>query len=452
MKLLTKTIRSINELQSHILERSPSLLLASKTSTVLPYDSMRDWLKSEFPSDNRYLELVDLSQLPRKISCDNEGFMEILGPVTWQEMKAEASSRNFLVKTSPTEELAAVLSGVATSATGERCFGYGTLRSQLKEVSFMDYTGEIRTLKKENDFVNLDFSISEKQKIKKYDEYYKNYADFKNAPFPRFKKETDLLTGTEGQLGVITRAVIELTPNVENTYIFFTLPKWEENYDPHLEIFSLVQELRDKVFACELLDSNSLSVLPKDMIPKTDSDLIFLEMEEKSFEEVFEKLISKVSLVKEEDIFQMSAKKCRELRMAVPRATFEDNSKRGVVKMGTDVQVRPQDFKRLLDYYRTWTCKGIRFNLFGHFGDAHLHFNFLPTQSEVDKCQTLLNQLYLWVAEIKGSPFAEHGVGLIKKKYMNYFYESEHKEVFKILKMKFDPHNQFFPIGFMGVL
>ena len=75
--------------------------------------------------------------------------------------------------------------------------------------------------------------------------------------------------------------------------------------------------------------------------------------------------------------------------MNVPRAIFEVNSKMGVVKKGTDVQIGPEKFKILLDYYRGWTKKGLKYTLFGHFGDGHLHFNFMPTKVEVENCQNL---------------------------------------------------------------
>ena len=52
---------------------------------------------------------------------------------------------------------------------------------------------------------------------------------------------------------------------------------------------------------------------------------------------------------------------------------------------------------------------------------------------------------------MKGSPFAEHGIGLFKKKFMNDFYGDNQREMFGILKKKLDPKNQFFPSGFMNI-
>lgn len=146
----------------------------------------------------------------------------------------------------------------------------------------------------------------------------------------------------------------------------------------------------------------------------------------------------------------MEASKCRDLRVSVPRAIFEANTRMGVTKKGTDVQVRGEDFKKLLDYYRVLSEKGVAYNLFGHFGDAHLHFNFMPTPDKNDYCNELLETLYVKVLEWKGSPFAEHGIGVIKRKFIEPFYSEHQKEIFRKLKTTYDPKGQFFPEGFMS--
>ena len=137
--------------------------------------------------------------------------------------------------------------------------------------------------------------------------------------------------------------------------------------------------------------------------------------------------------------------------MKVPRLTFERNSQMGVVKKGTDVQMPTDKFKNLLDIYREMGKVGIEYNLFGHFGDAHLHFNFMPTKNDASKCDEILENLYKQVKELQGSPFAEHGIGLIKQKFIKEFYTQDQLEFFQILKQVYDPKNKFFPTGFMSI-
>ena len=135
--------------------------------------------------------------------------------------------------------------------------------------------------------------------------------------------------------------------------------------------------------------------------------------------------------------------------MTIPRLTFEQNARMGVTKKGTDVQVSPERFKELLAFYRKFSQLGIPYNLFGHFGDAHLHFNFMPKPEEETTCQSELEALYETVRSWDGSPFAEHGIGIIKQKFISSYLEPIHFEMFKLLKSKLDPKKVLFPQGFM---
>ena len=74
----------------------------------------------------------------------------------------------------------------------------------------------------------------------------------------------------------------------------------------------------------------------------------------------------------------------------------------------------------------------------------------MPTPVQLDSCDELFEELYKEVKSWSGSPFAEHGVGVIKKKFIKHFYGKNQLAMFKTLKYKFDPRNQFFPNGFMG--
>jgi glycolate oxidase len=424
------------DIVAHLKNSIPTLYHSSQTSTVIPFENMNGLLGAE-------TVLGNLSTMGGSMELLPNGDLKVVGFVTWKDAKEFCLSKGREIMTSPTEELAGVLSGIATSCTGERSFGFKNLRSQIVELVYLDYNGEERTL---NSTKKLECGIN----LSDYQNDFSFYGQFKNAPFPRLEVESDLMTGTEGQLGVIVSAVLKTIEHFTGSYIFMLLPKWEDNFEPHLELFKAVQNFRSRVFACELLDSNSLSYLPKEKNPGQDNDVVFLEIRKNDFENVYEELISQLTLIDEDHIFEMEGSKCRDLRVSVPRAIFEANGRMGVTKKGTDVQVSPDKFKELLMYYRKLGKLGVEYNLFGHFGDAHLHFNFMPTASKSEFCNVELEKLYSQVLLWHGSPFAEHGIGLLKKKFITPFYSETQKTVFRALKKKFDPNGQFFPEGFMS--
>ncbi len=431
----TKSFYSNPDVIAHLKTGLPTLFHSSQTSTVIPFEKIEGMLKSD-------TVLGNLSTIKGNLEMLSNGNLKVSGFVTWKEAKEFCLSHKREIMTSPTEELAGVLAGIATSCTGERSFGFRNLRSQIVELTYLDHDGVEHTLSATK---KLDCGID----LSAYQKDFAHYAQYKNAPYPRLEFETDLMTGTEGQLGVINSAVLKTIEHFPETYIFMLLPKWEVNFEPHLELFQAVQNFRERVRACELLDSNSLSYLPPEKNPGKDNDVVFLEIRKDDFENIYEDLLSHLTLLNEDQIFEMDATKCRDLRVSVPRAIFEVNSRMGVTKKGTDVQVSAEKFKDLMLFYRKLGTHGVPYNLFGHFGDAHLHFNFMPTPDKENFCNKELESLYEQVLTWKGSPFAEHGIGLLKRKFIAPFYSETQKTVFRALKKKFDPKGQFFPEGFM---
>lgn len=82
--------------------------------------------------------------------------------------------------------------------------------------------------------------------------------------------------------------------------------------------------------------------------------------------------------------------------------------------------------------------------LYGHIGDGNLHINILkPKELElsefVSKCEEVNHVLFKQLKELGGSISAEHGVGLLKKPYLEYSRSSEEIHIMKELKKVFDP-------------
>jgi FAD/FMN-containing dehydrogenase len=440
MAYITKTFYSFEDLIGHIKAHQPSFYFSSKTSTVIPYDKLESLLPWE--KDTYYL--CDLSKLPPHMELKSNGNLILRGSVSWEDAKKFLRSKGRNLKTSPTEQLALITAGIATSCTGERCFGFGNMRSQVVSLKYLDFNGDEKELKREQDFK------TNSPLLKPYQQDFNAYKSFKNAPYPRFEKAIDLMIGTEGQMGIVSEVEIETVENFDLTYVFMLLPRWEDNYEPHMEIFHAVQNQREAILSCELLDSNCMNYLKPDEKLGQDQDVIFLEVKSDRFEEIYSNLLCHLKHISADDVFEIAENKFHHVRAGVPRAIFEENSKMGVVKVGTDCQVAGDRFPELIKFYREASKIGVRYCLFGHFGDAHLHYNYMPSKDQTPQCLKKFEQLYDHVYEWKGSPFAEHGIGLIKQKYIKKFQGPNQIHLFQDLKKEHDPFNQFFPQGFMN--
>ncbi|SFR52877.1 FAD/FMN-containing dehydrogenase [Marinobacter daqiaonensis] len=87
---------------------------------------------------------------------------------------------------------------------------------------------------------------------------------------------------------------------------------------------------------------------------------------------------------------------------------------------------------------------------FGHIGDGNLHLNILKPEAMAkeeffDKCQ----QVNTWVFDIvqrhRGSISAEHGVGLVKKGYLQYTRSPAEIDYLRGIKQVFDPNGVMNP-------
>ncbi len=82
---------------------------------------------------------------------------------------------------------------------------------------------------------------------------------------------------------------------------------------------------------------------------------------------------------------------------------------------------------------------------FGHIGDGNLHLNILkPEGLEKDAFFEKCQQVNKWVFDIvkrhRGSVSAEHGVGLVKKDYLQYTRSPEEIAYLRAIKQVFDPN------------
>jgi FAD/FMN-containing dehydrogenase len=81
---------------------------------------------------------------------------------------------------------------------------------------------------------------------------------------------------------------------------------------------------------------------------------------------------------------------------------------------------------------------------FGHVGDGNLHLNLLrPLDMELDeflrRCHGFDPKMYALVREFGGSVSAEHGIGLLKRDYLDHTRSAREIESMRAIKKIFDP-------------
>jgi D-lactate dehydrogenase (cytochrome) len=95
-----------------------------------------------------------------------------------------------------------------------------------------------------------------------------------------------------------------------------------------------------------------------------------------------------------------------------------------VHKIGTDMAVPDDALRDYLKYYREiLETQGLEYVIFGHIGNNHLHVNMLPRNNEevhqgMDNYMTFAKR----AVELGGTVAAEHGIGKLKRAFLEAMY------------------------------
>ncbi|HKN82615.1 MAG TPA: FAD-linked oxidase C-terminal domain-containing protein, partial [Pyrinomonadaceae bacterium] len=132
----------------------------------------------------------------------------------------------------------------------------------------------------------------------------------------------------------------------------------------------------------------------------------------------------------------------REFRHQLPVLMNEWFAHYNQRKVSTDMAVPDKAFAGLFQFYREQLrASGLRYTIFGHIGDSHVHVNILPrNDTEGAHARELYVQFLKYAASVGGTLSAEHGVGKLKREYLRIFYTDDQLREMAALKRAFDPN------------
>ncbi len=375
-------------------------------------------------------------------------------------------SGDFTFPVDPTE-MSAWLGGiVACNASGARTFIHGAVRDWVYRIQVVLINGDIldiergQVMAEDGKFqITLSDGTATDIPVPSY-----KMPDTKNAAGLFAKPDMDLIDlfiGSEGILGVITEVELGLNKmpdNIMTVMAFF--PSEEDAIDFVYEIRAPNTPVPMNFL--EYFDSNAIEMIKEKatssgirvpaMSPETKA-IVFFEfsytdetMESKVMG--LEEILNRHNTSSESSWAGMDRselQKMKTVRHFVPETVnaiiaMRKAEHHEVHKIGTDMAVPDEALRDYLKFYRdTLEAQGMEYVIFGHVGDNHLHVNMLPRNNEEVK-QGMDNYMLFAkkAVELGGTVAAEHGIGKLKRGFLEVMYGEKGIQEMQAVKRALD--------------
>lgn len=411
-----------------------------------------------------FAELKEQVREGQTVAC-----IEVGAGVTLKELQDHlaAVAPSYFFPVDPTEMSATVGGAINTNASGARSYHYGAMRRWVEQLTVVLASGHVATFRRGDIEVGQDgaLSLSVQGIVRTVKLASIRKPQTKNVIGYEFHPgldAVDLLVGSEGTLAVVTAAVLRLEPLPKGRLYFL---QFFDSEDAAVAFVGALRQSSLAVLAIEYFDKNSLQLLRQNaatlnsraatMLKESTTAGIFcdfvVESEERLLEvyELLEAELSKLGCSMEDSLAGTEDRDLRDIKVfrhAVPENINRILAERkkqmpALHKISTDMSVPPESFQAMNQFYKeTLQKENLEYYIFGHIGDYHLHVNIIPrTEAELLRAKELYKIFAEKVVALHGAVAAEHGIGRIKKPFMQLQYDSETLGVMRQLKKFFDP-------------
>lgn len=309
---------------------------------------------------------------------------------------------------------------IATNAGGIRVIRYGMMRQQV---------------------LGLEAVLSDGTVVSSLNKMLKNNAGYDLK---------QLFIGSEGTLGIVTRAVLRLQPHMPSEQTALVAVP---SFDALTQLLGLVsQELANSLSAFEALWNNHYKLMTTESGKHTP-----LLADDSPFYAIIETL----GLDDERDAehFSQVLQKALEAGLITDAVLANSRAQRQVIwAVREDIEILVKELKPMFSYdvslpiphmdaYVELLEQGLKAQwpqagkmvVFGHLGDGNLHIMITVRDDSPESRRQVEQLVYSPLKKYGGSVSAEHGIGLEKRDYLSICRSSEEVALMKRMKIALDP-------------
>ena len=367
--------------------------------------------------------VVHFSKMDKIIKIDKENLIAIVEPnVVIGKLNKELDKENLFFPPDPSNLAVSTVAGaIALSSGGPRTFKYGSTK---------DYV------------INLEVVLANGSIIETSKNLAKNVTGY---------NITSLFTGSEGTLGIITKATLKLIPKPQTRLLTLAY------FDDLIDAAKCVNNIINSGFmpsVVDLLDNTTIKTIenynPVGLFTDKEAMLLIeldgfnesVKHELKILKDILlksasSKIIQTETEAENENIWKTRRSAFSALAQLKPNVVTED-----IVVPRTKIVDFVKFCQSLSKKYEIITA------VMGHAADGNIHPNFalnLEDKKEKENFEKLKDELFNYAVTIGGTLSGEHGIGTHKKKYIESAIDKNTLDLMKSMKKLLDKDNIFNP-------
>ncbi len=365
--------------------------------------------------------MIDTTLMNHVLELDEENLTLTVEPgVLLMELRNYVEERGFYYPPDPGEKSATIGGNISTNAGGMTAVKYGVTRDYVRSLEVVLADGTIMQLG---------------GKVVKNSSGY----DLK-----------DMVIGSEGTLAFVTKAILKLLPLPKKSVsLLVPFPTLEQA----IGTVPLIIQAKSVPTAIEFMEREVILDAEEYLgrkFPDNQADAyLLLKFDGNTMEEIASYYDETAQICLDQGAIDILIADTEERSLPVwkTRGAFLEAIKASTSMMDeVDVVVPRNKVNAFVEFVHQLRQEiGIRIKSFGHAGDGNLHVYILRDDLPEDKWQDLLgiamNRMYAKAHDLRGQVSGEHGIGLVKKPYLNESLPEASLVLMRGIKKVFDPNN-----------
>lgn len=388
----------------------------NKGLKIVPRGAGTGMAGGAIPINSRSI-IVSLEKMREILEINPKNFTVTLQPgVINGELQKELTIYELFYPPDPASlDYCTIGGNVATNAGGPRAIKYGVTRNYVLELETVLSTGGVLTL---------------------------GGKTFKRVTGYEIK---ELLIGSEGTLGIISKVTLRVLPQPEEVITLLI------NFDSIESAGEAVPKIIGAGIiprTLEFLDSSCLQLVEENYelgLPNNSEAMLLVELDGEltSIKRQGEKIVDVVRKYKGEtkvatDYY--SRENLWKARRSISPCILKMKDKE---KINIDIAVPIDNLSTILKKLNKLSNESkIPIVCFGHAGDGNIHVNILVKKGdEEEKIRgfEIVKKIFELTVSLDGAISGEHGIGITKKPYIDIQLDRKHMELMQAIKRVFDP-------------